>query len=447
MNNIVPINQARMPSTMIARRQAGGSVNKNFSGGIRDSFPLLSIKGKVFRIRKDGQETPLVDQATRQAIPFLDVILVNSSPVLSKAYYERGFDDGEMAPPDCWSLDGIKPDPSVVNKQNPTCVNCPKNIFGSAVSQDGNKRGGKACADSKRVAVMMPSHLGQPEPLIFLLKVPATSLKNIKGYADLLDRQGWDTFSCITRLQFDYNQAYPKLVFNFVDSLNDQEYDEVVRHAESPYVASMLAAPDFDANPTIPAPNPAVQPRVRQSGVVLGDDQSIPEQTQQAPVQNVQTTKPRQQVDVGAQQLPDTVEPHQVMDKWIELATGEMLNPATGEIRPREPQEQKPQPDPRTIKTNDGRYYNLTSQSFVTGPNVGDQAVGDVPQQPVEKKPRSPKKPKPETKAEEQAAAPVQEAAPAEVQEPEQEVANDSEIRPAPADLNALLGKMIPTRN
>src|SRR4029453_5583633 len=121
---------------------------------VRSSDLMLSIKGKVFRIRVDGNETPFIDQQTRQVIPYLDVVLANASRLISKAYYIKQFNDESFEPPDCWSLDGVRPDPSVANKVNPTCANCPKNAFGSAPSRnpEEGKRGGKACADARRIA-------------------------------------------------------------------------------------------------------------------------------------------------------------------------------------------------------------------------------------------------------------------------------------------------------
>ena len=136
MSNIVPIDQAaRSISPLMRQRMAEGKgVNSNFSDGIRDAFPTLSIKGKVFRARISGQETPFIDPQTRQPIAFLDVVMVNASRTLAKTFYERGFSEGDMNPPDCWSLDSVRPDPSVANKQSLVCGTCPKNAFGSRIS-------------------------------------------------------------------------------------------------------------------------------------------------------------------------------------------------------------------------------------------------------------------------------------------------------------------------
>jgi hypothetical protein len=83
------------------------------------------------------------------------VVLVNASPNLAKSYYVKGFVDGDLNPPDCWSLDSLRPDASVVNKINPTCLDCPMNAFGSRVTPDG--KAAKACSDARRMAVVLPT--------------------------------------------------------------------------------------------------------------------------------------------------------------------------------------------------------------------------------------------------------------------------------------------------
>jgi len=380
MNSVVPIGQAQMPAKMQQRLKSGSALSSNFADGVRDSFPILSIKGKVFRIRLSGQETPLIDQQSRQAIPYLDVVMLNASRYLSKTFYQQGFEEGEFNVPDCWSLDSVRPDPSVPNKVNPPCADCPMNVFGSAPSRDGSKRGGKACQDARRVAVMMPGHLDQAEPLVFMLRVPATSLKNLKAYAQLLERQGWEPAGCVTRLAFDYHEAYPKLVFNFVDGLDDKEYDRVVDIAESPMTAAMLQAPDFDQAATATPPQrQETTARVRQAAPVMDQpaQDAVPPQRRPAPQETV-AQAPVKPVD--------TVE-------LIELPTGELFNPATGEFIQRpEPKVDMPAVDPDVLALPDGRFFNQKTKAFVDSPNVGG-APATAPAAPV-KRTRAPRKPK-----------------------------------------------------
>jgi hypothetical protein len=452
-SNIIPIGQARVPAAMRARLQGGVALNKNFSDGVRDAFPMLSIKGKVFRIRMDGQETPLIDQQTRQVIPYLDVVLANASRMISKAYFIKGFsDDGEFTPPDCWSLDGIKPDPSVANKQNPTCVNCPKNAFGSAPSRDPSegKRGGKACADARRIAVMMPGQLGDPnkEPMTFLLRIPATSLKSLKAYAQMLERQGWEPAACVTRLSFDYNEAYPKLVFNFVDGLNDAEFDQVLKIAESPSVAAMLEAPDFDTGvPANPTPNAATEQRVRQAAPIMETD-PVPQRA------SPEALNPLSQ-PVQAQKMPPVQT--QAADTIIDLPSGERFNTATGEfIAPAQPKVEMPSLDANVLALPDGRFYNQTTKQFVVGPEVGAPPASKAPAEAPKRQRASRAKPKEETTpAPEVKAAAQQETAIPEQEQQEQEASpapqvngngHNAGIQPASAALDSILKTVLPKR-
>lgn len=446
MNNIVPINQARVPSNMRARLQGGVAINRNFSDGVRDAFPMLSIKGKVFRIRMDGNETPLIDQQTRQVIPFLDVVLTNASRMISKAYYIKGFsDDGDFTPPDCWSLDGVRPDPSVAEKQSPTCVNCPKNAFGSAPSRnpEEGKRGGKACSDARRIAVLMPGQLGDAnkEPMTFLLRVPATSLKSLKAYAQMLERQGWEPAACVTRLSFDYNEAYPKLMFNFVDGLDDAEYDQVLKIAESPSVAAMLEAPDFDTGvPNNPTPNAATEPRVRQAAPIMQADE-VPPRAQAQP----DLSQP-----VQSQKMPPLT---QATDPIIDLPTGERFNTATGEfLPPVQPKVEMPSVDPDVLPLPDGRFFNTRTKEFVVAQETGAPPAGkgpaEAPKRQRASRAKQKESPAPLVQADAQRG---NEATPAVQQEasPAPQVngnANVPGIQPASAALDDILQSVLPKR-
>lgn len=441
-NNVVPIGQAKRPAGMSERLKAGTSINKNFARGVTDSFPRLSIKGKVFRIRMDGEERPLLDPNTRAPYQALDVVLVNGSELLARSYYEHGYEEGDMERPDCWSLNSIKPDAAVPEKVNPTCPDCPMNVFGSKITDSG--KAVKACQEYRRVAVLMPSHLQHPDqkdPLIFMMKVPQASLKNLKKYAENLERLGWEPAACVTSLQFDYDVAFPKLKFEFVDGLNDAEYKEVVGLAEGPQVKSMLEAPDFDAAAN-PEQGPAVkpEPRKRQAGPVMEE--------------KVDTTpppeRPAKTAATGPKIKPDIKEASP--SGLIELPTGELFDPATGEYVQRAAQGvDMPQPDPDTIELPDGRFFNQKLKKFVTGPQVGAQEkIEDVvPERPARKTRGRPKKeaaPEPE-------AEPVAEATEASPQDQEVEVEGEATppsstngATPAPEDLEDILKSVLPTR-
>lgn len=380
-NQIVPIDQAStmVPALARQRAQQGITANKNFEEGIRDAFPLLSVKGKVFSARISGQSTPFLDPATRQPYPFLDVVLVNASRNLSKAYYIKGFAEGDMNPPDCWSLDSIRPDPSVAQKVCATCTACPMNAFGSKITEDGKQA--KACQDARRVAVMMPHQLGQENALVLMLRVPQSSLKNLKAYAELLSRHGFEPGACVTRIAFDYQVAFPKLLFNFVAPLNDAQFEKVVAVADSPQTTAMLMAPDFEQAPsTAPRQAETVAGLVQQEAPVLPGITDEPTQ-QTSPLPAGVVTQ--QQAAPILQAVPAGV---------IELPDGTLFNPATGQYVERPQPQNMPEDDPATIALPDGKFFNTATQKFVVAKHKGAAEVGAAP--PATKRTRAPNKPK-----------------------------------------------------
>lgn len=241
---LVPLNQAQMPAAMVARMQQAQAHNSHFADGLRDSFPTISIKGKAFTFKQGQTSQQLLDQ-NGYALPFLDLVLIDGSKYINKVYYAKGFTDGDADAPDCWSLDSVRPDPSVQNKQNAVCGTCQWNQFGSRITSNGKQA--KACSDSRRIAVVMPHHMDQPEPIIPMMRIPQSSLKALKQYAENLARHGWDVNGCLTRVSFDPNEAYPKLRFEFAGGLTDQQYARAIELTQDVSVASMLSAPISDS--------------------------------------------------------------------------------------------------------------------------------------------------------------------------------------------------------
>ena len=370
-NQIIPIEQSTPPSLMRERMQTGNALSNRFADNVADSFPRLSIKGKVFRVRVDGQEGVAKDPDTGLPYGYLDVVLINASAQLAKTYYERGFAEGDMNPPDCWSLDSVRPDPSVVKKVNPTCLDCPFNVFGSRITPDGKQA--KKCADSRRIAVAMPHDVLSPDPRVFLLRVPQASLKNMKNYTmDTLARNGYEPGGCITRLTFDSEVAFPKLLFKFISPVTNDEFARIIELANAPHVAAMLKAPDFDnvasTQHTVKTDEVEVQQRQKPPVIDTGGGFAagqLQQEQQARPAQKVVVEpEPEQQEEVQLIELPDG-------QGW--------LDPITGEITQMEAKEAEPQIDPAVIKTQDGRYYHRTNKVFVASQFVGAEKVSAVP--------------------------------------------------------------------
>jgi hypothetical protein len=332
VNSLVPLEQAlnRAPAKMAERRAQGVAGNKNFTDGVRDAFPTLSIKGKVFRFRHQGAETAAVD-ANGYALPYLDVILVDASPYIAKTFYAKGYTEGDLDPPDCWSINSIRPDPSVENKQNPTCLDCPMNQFGSRITEAGKQA--KACQDQRRMAITLPHHLTHPEAVPVLTRVPQSSLKNLKVYADLLDRHGLEVNAVITRMSFEPTEAFPKLRFEYQGVLDDTQYDKVLELAEGETARLMLSAPIVEPSSENLDPSQTVRP---------ASNYARPAQAQRpAPAApqagNVTPLRPTPQPAPAPAPQPTPAPP-----------------PAAAKV----------EPTPGIMALPDGRFYNPVTQQF-----------------------------------------------------------------------------------
>ena len=217
MSNIVPIN-IQVPAHLASRVGVPSILGAALTGGLSSgqSFPKISIKASRFRIKEGDTETVL--DSTN-----LDVVVVGANPRLSKTWYAKAWDkDAEPAAPDCYSLDGVSPDPEAEDAQNDLCASCPHNAWGSKVTPTGQQV--KACSDNKRLAVVAAD---DPSGPIYLLSVTPAALKGLNQYQKELSVRGIPPEIVKTRVSFDTDTSFPKLKFTFGGFL-DADMQEVV---------------------------------------------------------------------------------------------------------------------------------------------------------------------------------------------------------------------------
>lgn len=296
MANEVQKFNGQLPAASARSRARVAEVNKRFTEGVGVSFPRISIKGKTFTFKSGATIYPFLRDG--MAIP-LEVVLVTASEALSKTYYVKQFSDGTDAP-DCWSNDSVKPDRSIPNPVNPTCGKCPKNEMGTARTTDGLGGKGKACQDNRRVVLSFVDDLMQDKIGPILLRMSWTSNTNLVSYLDFIGKQGFAANSCVTRMLFDTTLAYPKLKFEFVRPLTDEEEDRAIALETDTRTERMLDAPpegdepsasreeDDDSRYDAPAsPNAPVTPGVNPgvSPEVVAAAASIPAETAAKPAE------------------------------------------------------------------------------------------------------------------------------------------------------------------
>src|SRR6188472_3717382 len=134
-------------------RLGQGRLNEDLASGITAGFAIVSFRGKAWRVKYRGEEKVLLNEDGQTPRYSINAVIVKASPHISKVWYEAGYVEGSTAPPDCWSVDGKKPDPASPKLQNATCAGCKWNAWGSSRSTAGSGKG-KDCADSKRFAIV-----------------------------------------------------------------------------------------------------------------------------------------------------------------------------------------------------------------------------------------------------------------------------------------------------
>lgn len=254
MSNLVPF-KGNMAPAVFSQFGALPDLNASAQAGIQPSFATISFKGKVWSIKYRG-EVDMVPDARGNPAPNLDVIIVGINPAISKQYYEKKFSEGDVEAPDCFSVDGIAPDPASPHKQNAACATCPKNVWGSRITESGKKA--KACMDTRRIAVVPAGDVrnetyGGP----MMLRLPATSLATLDAFSRECARFNAQPFQVITALGFDHTLAYPQITFKPLGWVSDPEqaatiYDLVTKDDR---VQRMLQAQVVEAKHDVEDPS------------------------------------------------------------------------------------------------------------------------------------------------------------------------------------------------
>lgn len=267
----------------------------------RETTPALTFRGKTWRLRINGEEQIVNRIVDGEAMPAqtVQVVVLNLNPKRSRLFYEGVYTEGSTASPRCWSSNGDTPDADCHAPCAKTCASCPNSVKGSKITPNGKEV--SACGSVKRL-VVVPIGALDMEPL--LLKVPQTSMwdKNnaeaeAKGYfawdqyADFLRQRGVKhTAAVVTRIRFDPNVAYPKLLFTAARWLDDAETAQVVPLVTSEAVTRLLsgkitehaAAEEDIATLAAPAPKPA-QAIPAAPAEELWDDEDAPPAAVTAP--------------------------------------------------------------------------------------------------------------------------------------------------------------------
>lgn len=275
MNQIVPQAKTQLPAHLqaLAASTAITAANAAASAGIMaGGWPRISIKGSRFRL-----QTPQGDEQVVEAM-HLDVIVVDANPFgLSKVYFKGAYDPSvENAAPDCYSDNGVGPSNRSKEPQSGTCASCPHNVWGSKILPSGAKS--RVCSDYKKLAVLIADN---PDGPVFELRLPSASLANWAAYVDQLNKRGIPTAAVVTKLKFDTQSDYPKLIFEASGWANEEQARVVLEVINTEEVDQCTGKNDkaVDANTVkaIAAPAVAAQNQAAASSVPpLNLNQGLP---------------------------------------------------------------------------------------------------------------------------------------------------------------------------
>ena len=237
--NIIPFDQGgKLPAYLKSFNVS--ELNSDLTAHAGGGFPVISIKGKVFAIVKDGERMVLPNPKDPESpATSIDVVLLKANKGTSKVFYLKGYDkdNSEGQKPDCYSGDGIEPAADAQNKQAKKCATCPHNQWGSRITEKGASKG-KACADTVRMAVAAAGQLNEP----MLLRVPPASIRGLGEYGQMLAKRGVGYNMVVTKVAFDMEAESPKLTFKPVGFLDDSAFAEVQEIVATDTVTNILGA-------------------------------------------------------------------------------------------------------------------------------------------------------------------------------------------------------------
>jgi len=240
------------------------------SGG---STKRITLRGRVFRLVDGGKEI------AKNTDAYMDVVVVNGSRTVQKTWYAGEYNPDETSVPDCWSSDGERPDADVADPQSARCKECAQAIKGSAGA------GRAACRYSMRLAVVLRNNVGGD---IYQLILPQKSLFGqgdvdhmpFLQYAKYVAQSGYNLNMLATRLTFDTDSDFPKLVFSNAEFLDSDAYQEAVEQGESPIAVNAgrlnftkkaelqlprMVAPAGSAAAKLAAPSAEIAPPVKRA--------------------------------------------------------------------------------------------------------------------------------------------------------------------------------------
>jgi len=218
----------------------------------RVTVPSLTFTGKTWTININGEAKQLMREIDGEEVPVsvMNAVILDYAKTRGRAYYEGQFDAKNPGRPKCWSADGKVPHESVTDKQAQVCNVCEWSKKGSKMNDQGQSI--TACSQYRLIA-LVPANRLDFTPL--RMKIAVTSdwddqspdLKangwfGFKNYIDhLVANKENATSMLVTKMKFDPNVAYPKIIFSRSRWLEEHEADIIEPVALSEEVKRLIS--------------------------------------------------------------------------------------------------------------------------------------------------------------------------------------------------------------
>jgi hypothetical protein len=266
----------------------------------RVTVPALSYEGKVWTMSVNGEKTKVTkrtDDGDVEPVSTMRVVVLDYAKRRGRAYYEGSYDPSKPGSPLCWSDDGIKPHPAVTMPKCGTCDGCPMAVKGSKITDQG--KAVTACSQH-RMIVVVPAGKLDFTPMRMKLAITSDWDKN----SPELEQQGWFAFNnytdflrtknvphtaaIVTKMKFDPNVPYPKVMFSPDRWLEADELAQIKPVVRSDAVKNLLGgtytpagvdgkkiAEAEDADVVVESPKPAVKKAAATSVIEEDDEDEI----------------------------------------------------------------------------------------------------------------------------------------------------------------------------
>ena len=274
MSNVVQFNPtASLPALPADLLRAGEEMSAELGGGLQGRvFNRIAIRQGRFVMLTGGEVVQRLEK------DHIDVVIVGSSPNVSRVFYIKGYDaNAPKERPTCWSHNGVTPanDVAEENRQGSACNTCPMNAKGSA--KDGKSR---ACAFKKAIAIVPGGgeevkgiNAAEPAPWQMVVNAqsmyddsqPDQNLYSLKGFVEFLGRsrqgapKGIPAGYLLTRIQIDVEATTSKCWFSPLGYLTPDQIAKSVKLFRSDEVRDLLdqtadetALAQHDRSPGVP---------------------------------------------------------------------------------------------------------------------------------------------------------------------------------------------------